>query len=396
MHASHQFAVLWLAALLLPALGAPLAAEPFRPERDDAVVETLPAADPILGDALRRLSARLAEQPEDLLTAIRLATGYAELGRSRGDPRYDGYAEAALAPWWHLAEPPIPVLVLRATLLQRRHDFEASLADLDRVLARQPSHPQAWLGKATILALRGESDGALAACGQLGGRLDPLIEAGCVASVARNASGAAAAYDMLAARVRESEASDPRITVWTQALLGELATQLDDPSMAEKHFLAALSADRDDPYLLGAYADLLLNRDRPEAARELLEDWEAIDPLLLRLAIAEDRIGHPARDRHVAMLAERFEAARRRGDAVHRREEARFALALLNQPERALGLALANAAVQREPADLRLVLEAALAAGRLEAAKPVLQWLERRGLVDPQIHALRARFPEAS
>ena len=101
------------------------------------------------------------------------------------------------------AEPPIPVLVLRATLLQRRHDFEAALADLDRVLARQPEHRQAWLSKATILALRGEPDGALAACAQVGGRLDPLIEAGCVASVARNTSGAAAAYDMLAALVRD-------------------------------------------------------------------------------------------------------------------------------------------------------------------------------------------------
>jgi tetratricopeptide (TPR) repeat protein len=396
MRATHRFGALWLAALLLPALGVPLAAEPFRPERDDVVVETLPATDPILGDALRRLRARLAEQPEHLSTAVRLAAGYAELGRSRGDPRYDGYAEAALAPWWQLAEPPIPVLVLRATLLQRRHDFEAALADLDRVLARQPDHLQAWLSKATILALRGEPDGAVAACAQVGGRLDPLIEAGCIASVARNTGDAAAAYDMLAARVRESGASDPRITVWTRTLLGELASQLGDPAQAEAHFRAALSADPDDPYLLGAYADLLLDQDRAIAVLQLLEGWEAVDPLLLRLAIAEGRLGYPDRERHVAMLAERFDAARRRGDVVHRREEARFALALLNQPERALGLALANVAVQREPADLRLVLETALAAGRLDAAGPILQWLERSGLVDPQIRALRARFPEAS
>ena len=396
MRASHRFGVLWLAALLLPALGAPLDAEPFRPERDDVVVETLPAADPLLADSLREQRARLAENPEDLSIAIRLAAGYAELGRSRGDPRYDGYAEAALAPWWNQASPPVPVLLLRATLIQRRHDFEAALADLDQVLARQPEHPQAWLSKATILALRGELDGALAACEQLAGQLVPLMEAGCVASVARNTTGAAAAYDMLAARVRESGASHPRITVWSQTLLGELAAQLGDPARAEAHFLEGLNADGDDPYLLGAYADLLLDQGRAEAARQLLEAWEAVDPLLLRLAIAEDHLDHPARDRHVAMLAERFEAARRRGDVVHRREEARFALALLNQPERALGLALANVAVQREPADLRLVLAAALAAGRLEAARPVFDWLERSGLIDPHIRALQARFLEAS
>jgi tetratricopeptide (TPR) repeat protein len=396
MRASHRFGILWLAALLLPVLGAPLAAEPFVPRYDNVVVETLPAADPLLADSLREQRARLAENPEDLSTAIRLAAGDAELGRSRSDPRYDGYAEAALAPWWDLAEPPVPVLLLRATLIQRRHDFEAALADLDRVLARQPDHPQAWLSKATILALRGESEGALAACAQLSGRLDPLIEAGCVASVARNTGGTAAAYSMLAARAGNSGGIDPRIMVWTHTLLGELAAQLSDPAQAEVHFLGGLNADGDDPYLLGAYADLLLDQDRAEGARQLLEDREAVDPLLLRLAIAEDHLDHPARDRHVAMLAERFKAARRRGDVVHRREEARFTLALLGQPERALGLALANVAVQREPADLRLVLETALAAGRLEAAGPVLQWLERSGLVDPQIRALRARFPEAS
>jgi tetratricopeptide (TPR) repeat protein len=394
MRATHRFGALWLAALLLA--GFPLAAEPFRPARDDVVVETLPAMAPILGGALRGLKAQLAENPDDLAVAIRLARGYAELGRSRGDPRYDGYAEAALAPWWHLADPPVPVLVLRATLLQRRHAFEAALADLDRVLTRQPSHAQAWLSKATILALRGEPDGALAACTQVGRRLDPLIEAGCVAAVARNTGGAAAAYDVLAARIRESGARDARITVWTLTLLGELAAQLTDPAQAEDHFRAALGTDPDDPYLLGAYADLLLDQDRAIAVLQLLKGWEAVDPLLLRLAIAEGRLGHPAGDRHVAMLAERFDAARRRGDVVHRREEARFALALLNQPERALPLALANVAVQREPADLRLVLETALAAGRLEAAAPTLQWLERSGLVDPQIRALRARFSEAS
>ncbi len=377
------------AALLALALATgPAAASPFVPEHDDVVVETLPPADPFLDDALRALRAKLAEDPTNLSSAVRLAAGYTELGRARADPRYDGYAEAALAPWWQLEAPPVPVLLLRATLAQRKHAFAAALADLDRALARQPDHLQAWLSKATILALRGEPDQALAACRHLRGRLDPLIEAGCIASVARNTRDAAAAYRMLITEVGRSDATDLRILVWTCTLLGELAAQLGDPAAAEQHFLSALAAGSDDPYLLGAYADLLLDQGRADAVRDLLEGWQAVDPLLLRLAIAEDRLGHPARDRHVDMLASRFETARRRGDVVHRREEARFALALLHEPERALELALANVAVQREPADLRLVLEAALAAGAADAAEPTLQWLRQTGLVDPQIRTL--------
>jgi tetratricopeptide (TPR) repeat protein len=374
---------------LLALVAGPVAAEPFVPA-DDQVVETLPA-DPAQSAALRAERARLAEDPTDLAGAIRLAAAYAGLGRSQADPRYDGYAQAVLAPWWDQPAAPVAVLLLRATLAQRRHDFAGALADINRVLARQPRHPQAWLGKATILAVRGETDAAFAACARLTG-VDRLIVA-CAAAVARSTGAAAAAYDALAHEVGDLP-DQPEVVVWARTLLAELAGQLGDPEAAERHFLAALRADPDNAYAQGAYADLLLDQGRAEEVRALLQDRGAVDPLLLRLAIAEQRLGDPARERHVAMLASRFEAARRRGDAVHRREEARFHLALLGEPERALELALANAQVQREPADLRLVLEAALAAGHPRAAGPALAWIERSGMMDPQIDLLRARLAE--
>ena len=380
-----------LAATLMAVLGSSqVAAEPYVPA-DDAVVETLPA-DPAQSAALRAERARLAGDPGDLAGAIRLAAAYTELGRRRADPRYDGYAQAVLAPWWDLASPPAAVLLLRATWAQRRHDFEAALADLDRVLARRPDHPQAWLGKATILAVQGEADAALAACARLG--FERLIVAACEASVARTTADAAGGYQELAATLDDNSPDRPDILVWTRTLLAELAVQLDDPQSAERHVVAALGADPDNAYTLGVYADLLLDQGRDAQARDLLQDREAVDPLLLRLAIAEQRLGDPALERHVALLASRFETARRRGDVVHRREEAAFQLALQHQPERALELALANVEVQREPADLRLVLEAALGAGRPEAAGPVLAWIARSGLVDPRIDALRARLAE--
>jgi hypothetical protein len=142
---SHQlggFALALLGLLALPTAGH---AEPFVPASDAAVLEQLPSAgDPLLRD-LHDQRAALAQNPRDLDIALSLAAAYVRLGRREADPRYDGYAQAALAPWWDLAEPPIPVLILRATLRQRRHDFEAALADLERVLARWPGHPQALL-----------------------------------------------------------------------------------------------------------------------------------------------------------------------------------------------------------------------------------------------------------
>ncbi|MBC7941467.1 MAG: hypothetical protein H7Z19_17235, partial [Chitinophagaceae bacterium] len=72
-------------------------------------------------------------------------------------------------------------------------------------------------------------------------------------------------------------------------------------------------------------------------------------------------------------------AARARGDTTHQKEEARYLLGLRpaesGSLKAALALASSNFAEQREPADARLLLEAALAARDAAAAEPALQWM---------------------
>jgi hypothetical protein len=81
---------------------------------------------------------------------------------------------------------------------------------------------------------------------------------------------------------------------------------------------------------------------------------------------------------------------------VHLREEARFTLHLLDRPGEALELARRNWATQREPADARILLEAAVAASNPAAAQPVLDWLGRIGLEHVGIQALVDRLAETS
>jgi hypothetical protein len=139
-----------------------------------------------------------------------------------------------------------------------------------------------------------------------------------------------------------------------------------------------------------------LDEGRAADALALLEGETRIDPLLLRLALAEQRLGDAALREHTAVLQARFDAARRRGDSVHLREEARFTLHLLDRPGEALEVARRNWATQREPADARILLEAALAAGEPAAAQPVLDWLDRTGLEHVRIEALVDRLAGAS
>jgi hypothetical protein len=104
--------------------------------------------------------------------------------------------------------------------------------------------------------------------------------------------------------------------------------------------------------------------------------------LLLRLAIAQRRLRHPQASDSLRRLDERFAAARLRGDSLHRREEALAALDLHDDPARALALAQAQWRQQKEPADARLLVRAARAAGRPEAAEAVWQFARASGLRD--------------
>lgn len=388
--------ILVWASLLLLALGQGLEAAPYRPADDGEILEELPAGarDDKTTAPLRQA---LASNPNDLGLALRLARAEYRRGRDESDPRYLGYAEAALAPWWDLPAPPTEVLVLRALLRQRRHDFPGALDDLERALAAAPNHAQAWLTRASILRVLGRHDEAAASCRRLPRQVPLLIAASCQSAVRSLTGDAAASARRLRSaldRVADSQAAVTGAAgrVWALTLLGEIALQQGAPRRAETHFRAGLALAPRDGYLLAALADLLLAQGRAEAVLVLLDGQTGNAPrndaLLLRLALAEAALGG---DREAAFrrdLAARFAASARRGDSGHGREQARFTLDLLARPDAALTLALENWQQQKEPADARLVLRAALAAKRPAAAGPVLAWIDATGLRDAQSDAL--------
>jgi hypothetical protein len=114
------------------------------------------------------------------------------------------------------------------------------------------------------------------------------------------------------------------------------------------------------------------------------------DVLLLRLALAEQRVpqARAAFAEHRSELADRFDAARRRGDSLHLREEARFRLAIGTDTRTALQLARDNWNVQREPADLRILVEAARATGDQATLKTASDWIAAHRIEDAAIVAL--------
>ncbi len=370
----------WVLLLTFGALAAVLLAPrttvsgPFVPSSPDQVVETVPAG----GEARKaRAAARaaLAQRPDDVEAAVKLSRGYLEAARAQGnDVRLIGRAQAVLGPWWTIVEAPPPVRLLRATIKQSLHDFTGARGDLDALVLINPEDVQAWLTRATVAQVVGDYDEAEKSCAALEGRAAPLIITVCRAplqGLKGDASAGAAAID--AALIR----SDPALRAWALSVSGELRQWSGEVPLADAHFAEALKLDATDDYTRGAWADLLLDTGRSAEAVKLLLGHESNDALLLRLCLAQraSKLDDPA----CAVLSERVAATRQRGDVVHRREESRFALHVESNPDKALELAVANFQVQREPADVRALLEAALAAKHPEAATPALEWMKRSG-----------------
>ncbi|HET6376574.1 MAG TPA: hypothetical protein VFF88_11050, partial [Methylocella sp.] len=70
------------------------------------------------------------------------------------------------------------------------------------------------------------------------------------------------------------------------------------------------------------------------------------------------------------------------------RDEALFTLHLLNDPAAALELARENWRVQKEPADLRILLEAAHAARNEAEIEAVKGWVKKTGFEDARLNRL--------
>ena len=141
------------------------------------------AAAVVAGPSNRAMRTLLARDPKNLDLALRVAQLYMARARSESDPRFLGQAQAALGAWWSQSEPPVPVLLLRATIRQSNHDFKNSRVDLEQALNREPNNAQAWLTLATVQQVTGDMKGSAASCKKLIPLTARLISTTCLAAV---------------------------------------------------------------------------------------------------------------------------------------------------------------------------------------------------------------------
>ncbi len=373
-------------ALTAAALFAPErtahAAQSYVPRDGSTIVATVPARD--AQEVAERKA--LAAAPDNVELAVDLAR--AELARARelSDPRYLGRAQALLARWWNETVPPADVLLLRATIEQSLHQFTAARADLDQLVFLRPTDTQAHLTRAVVATVTADYAAARESCTVLASQAAPVIAATCMAPLTALAGDVDGAYHTLAATI---DARTPAsLRAWALTTLAELAIQRGDDATAANHLRGVLAIEPDDAYALAALADL----SEPAVASALLAGRESIDNLLVRRAIAEHRAAGADAASLATQMRERIAAAATRGDSIHQREEAMFALDVERDTGRAVRLATANWHVQKELADARLLVDAAVAAGDAIAAAHVIAWAKQTGVRDVRLARSIARL----
>jgi Tfp pilus assembly protein PilF len=345
----------------------------------DTVVETR-----LLPRAVKTSVQRLAVASAGALSvadSLAAARHMIDAGRITGDPRTLGYAESLLARWpTEDARTPLDVLVLRATIEQRRHRFDAATSLLDRVIERAPDHGQALLTRAAIAQVRGELAAAAADCQ----RLRPLnTDVAAICGALNDALTGRNERALATLRIATARTLGP-VRAWALGVQAQVHEQRGERSMAADTYRAALTAG-DDLTLRLAFADLLIAERAWNEVRALLADAPPADGVLLRRWQVER--GDGARDRAAeleAQLEARFDEASARGELLHAREAAVFALER-GDAAAALRLAQENWRAQREPADL-LVLARAARSGRDAAVlEDVRGWVRRTGLADTRL-----------
>jgi len=386
-----RFACILCAAIAAAAHPARAAdhARPYVPASDATVLEHLPSvADPRVR-AFSTLRRQRSAAPRDPKLAVDLARAYLDYGRATGDARYLGRAQAVIAPLLARQPAPLDALLVEATLLQSRHQFAESRRVLRALLLRDPENTEGWLTLSAVALVQGDMDTAQRACARMLTQSDVLVAAGCIAAKDTVTGHARAALQVLDAVAPQAEAASATERAWIHGLRADAARALGHASGADQAFRRALALTPGDNYLVADYADFLLDHDRAREALALTAGGAQSDTIFLRQVLAETALGLPRASPDATTMAARFADLERRGDRrLYAREAARFALHVLHDPQQALQLAQADWAFQRAPEDARVFLDAALAAGRADAATPVLDFVASTGLEDPAVRAM--------
>ncbi len=392
----RRFFSLFLMLLFSSSVRATDQVAPYVPASASVILQLVPPTTDPRVRQFDQLRSDFNAHSQDAAKAVALAQAYIDYGRSTGDARYLGRAMAVITPFMARTPPPIPVMLVHATIQQSRHFFQVSRDELLQILKRDPSNVQALLTLSTVAMVQGDHDLANRLCVQMTNAAGNFMGMICTASLRSLSGKGAQAYALLSYVQDPGPKAPPAIKAWIQGLMADTAARMGKPDVADTHFKNALKLMPGDNFLLADYGEFLIDQGRAKEAVDLVSGDTQSDTSFLVLVTAEKALGSPKARADMAEMDARFQSMDQRGDHVFLREEASYMLHVQHNPKMALDLAKQNWLEQRAPKDVRVYLEAALAANDPSAAKPALDFVTKTDLIDAAIDPLVKQLQAAN
>jgi tetratricopeptide (TPR) repeat protein len=355
----------------------------FKPHDAHQVLEYLPRSEnqEFSNPELRKLSTQLKKDQNNSALASSIARKLIAIGRQSGDPRPYGQAQAILAPWWNLKEPPLPIIFDRAVILQFNHNFSQSLDDLSLYLSKNPRDVQARLTEANIKQVIGDYPGAKISCEALPNEAG-FFRTTCVASAAAMLEDPKAIFDQLSILLQfnTSKLTGGKAGQnYALSVLADIAFQLGRTEESINLRETSVRRDPDDLYAAITLIDAYFDVNRIKDATEIACQRRNHEGFLLRCTRGEKMLSMPQFKENRQKLMDAFAAEEVRGTGIHLRERAYFDLYIENKFETALKYALENWKLQKEIIDAKLLLETALATKNKRIVTTTRQWLTSHG-----------------
>lgn len=371
-------------------VAAPVLAQPYVPEDNQVVIMTLPAAVVDLSRQLR--AAELRQTAPDTGQLINDIAAAYRLAASTQEARAYGRVMTLLQQWPAQLHKPVLIRLISAAVLQHSHNFDTALAELDAVLADNPADVQAHMIRAQIGLVSGQYTLTQQSCNALQGLVTPALHLNCQAQLDGVSGRAVQALNSVTSLLAGSGLL-PADRMELQITGAVLAHRLAQSAVAESLYLNVLLQSPQHRYTLVHYANLLLENNRHQDVIRLIELLpEDLRNAEIKVLLAEALIAsHDIRAAQLVQnLAEDFELAFLRTDAVPHKEFARYALRVVDKPEAALQSARLNWNEQKEPSDALLLAMAAVAASDHGVLRELHQWIRARGTEDKQLQAIFA------
>lgn len=371
-----------------------VAAAPYIPENELQVLVTIPGQN----SAIHQLRQKLKHNPNNYSLLNQIILSYFQLSKQTGDQRYYSYAESLInhhldnkttIPTRHYVD----LKRHQATILQHRHEFKAALSILNSIIQQHPQQYSFYFLRSTIYQVIGEYTLAKKDCQRLIGRYNMLLTTACLSQMVGLTGQIDAAFSLLHKTYLKDQHANTDAKLYVLSILAEMAQRKGDNEAAKQFYQDGLAITPGDQYLLTSYSAFLLDNHQNEQVSKLLGTTPFTDILLLNKLIAAVRLNHQSDIQRLNQLFQnKIKETKLRGDTPHINVLARYELEYNHNYSKASNLALQNWRQNKEPDDLKLMLQAAIQANDITTFNEAVTWIEKNHMEDSRFKKMIQQF----